>query len=192
MKFRCTLDGSPVSCQRFWAPSLEADYLPAGHHKMTIAAVDNFFNVDPTPAAHEFDVDVTPPETTITSTPPSVAEDVHPLIPISFTANEAGSTFECKANHSPDFFDCSSVWNVSLNNGPVWVEVRAIDPRGNVDPTPARLAWTRDLAETQRIQAQRAWDATHPPAPTTTTQPSGTTSSPSTASVTTAGQACLP
>ncbi|HWO46791.1 MAG TPA: NosD domain-containing protein, partial [Solirubrobacterales bacterium] len=56
----------------------------------------------------------------------------------AFTSNEAGSSFQCSLDHAK-FKPCSSPKKYRLSRpGKHLFRVRAIDPAGNVDPTPVR------------------------------------------------------
>ena len=68
----------------------------------------------------------------------------------TFTATEAGSTFQCSFNNAP-FAACTSPDRVDVSrSGPQKFSVRAVDGAGNVDPTPAVYAWTSDLTPPKR------------------------------------------
>jgi hypothetical protein len=94
------------------------------------------------------DPDTTAPETTIDSGPSgTVGEDDAAFL---FSSNEGGSTFECRLDGAPedDWAGCSSPQPYSdLSEGPHTFEVRATDPSGNADPSPARRDWTVDLPD---------------------------------------------
>jgi len=63
----------------------------------------------------------------------------------SFTATEAGSTFECQLDRG-GYSICTSPINYSgLTEGNHTFEVRATDVAGNTDPTPASYTWTIDI-----------------------------------------------
>jgi Big-like domain-containing protein len=83
-----------------------------------------------------------PPETTITSGPPSLTSS--PAATFSFTADEAGSTFECSLDGAA-FVSCSSpASSGSLADGAHTFSVQATDAYTNTDPSPASRAWTID------------------------------------------------
>ncbi len=76
-----------------------------------------------------------PPETTITSGPSGTVATS--TVDFGFSSDEAGSTFECSVNGAA-FAACASPLHRSgLADGPFTFAVRATDPAGFVDPTPA-------------------------------------------------------
>lgn len=86
--------------------------------------------------------DSTPPRTTIGSGPGNVTNSDTPTF--EFSADEPGSTFECRFG-TAQFQSCTSPYVSSpLADGPRRFQVRAIDPSGNVDPNPATLEFTVD------------------------------------------------
>jgi hypothetical protein len=105
-----------------------------------VRATDPAGNTDPTPASYTWTVDTTPPDTTITAAPPAVS--ISSSASFSFTATEAGSTFACRLDGSA-FAPCTSPKSYSgLALGTHSFQVRATDPAGNTDPTPASYTWT--------------------------------------------------
>lgn len=80
--------------------------------------------------------DTTPPETEITKGPGRQTTDRTPTF--KFASSEARSTFECKVDGKP-FRRCSSPETLRrLSFGEHKFKVRATDPAGNTDPTPAK------------------------------------------------------
>jgi hypothetical protein len=87
--------------------------------------------------------DVTHPETSLDSGPADSTENTGASF--AFSASEPGSTFECSLDAAP-FTPCvSPVEYAALREGVHTFEVRAIDPAGNTDPTPASFSWTIEL-----------------------------------------------
>jgi PASTA domain-containing protein/Big-like domain-containing protein len=88
------------------------------------------------------DADVDPPETTITSAPGSLSSSADASF--SFTADEAGSAFECSLDGG-SFAGCSSPASYTgLADGSHTFAVRATDAAANTDPTPDTHSWTID------------------------------------------------
>lgn len=86
--------------------------------------------------------DIDPPETTITSGPAALSASLSPTF--AFTADEAGSTFECSLDGGA-FGACTSPASYSgLADGPHIFGVRATDASANTDPTPDSASWTID------------------------------------------------
>src|SRR5204863_524204 len=137
--FACQLDTSAfalcVSPQSYSG-------LANGSHTFQVRATDPAGNTDPTPASYTWTVDTTPPDTTITAAPPAVSNSSSASF--SFTATEAGSSFACQL-YASAFALCVSPQSYSgLANGSHTFQVRATDPAGNTDPTPASYTWTVD------------------------------------------------
>jgi hypothetical protein len=86
-------------------------------------------------------VDVTPPETTITSAPPAV--DNSTSADLQFEADEP-ATFECSLDGAAATSCTSPFTATPLADGPHTFSVTATDLADNADPTPATHAWTVD------------------------------------------------
>jgi hypothetical protein len=87
----------------------------------------------------DFPPDVDPPETTITRGPSGVI--TRRTVSFRFRADEAGSSFSCKLD-ARAWRSCSSPKRYSgLTFARHVFRVRATDPSGNVDPTPAKRAF---------------------------------------------------
>lgn len=86
--------------------------------------------------------DTAPPETVINSSPPSIVNGTN--AEFTFSATEAGSTFQCALDGAA-FGSCASPQTyMGLTEGTHTFQVRASDAAGNTDPTPASRTWTVD------------------------------------------------
>ncbi len=88
------------------------------------------------------EADATPPETMIASGPGPVS--LTPYAGWTFRASEPGSTFECQFNTSTEWQPCPTPYRLFLFEGTRTLRVRAVDPAGNTDPTPASRTWRTD------------------------------------------------
>ncbi|HEX2291692.1 MAG TPA: DNRLRE domain-containing protein, partial [Gaiellaceae bacterium] len=133
--FECSLDGAPFSS---CSSPHSTGALGEGPHSFEVRATRRIRAVDPTPARHEWTVAI-PPETSIAG-PASPSSS--PAATVTFTSDDPDATFECSANGST-FADCTTpVEYADLGDGEQEVRVRAVDPFGNADPTPAVHRWT--------------------------------------------------
>ncbi len=142
--FECDLDGLG------WAACTSPQAytgLSDGSHTFSVRATDAAANTDPTPASYTWMIDTTPPDTTppetmIDSNPPDPSNSAAPSF--TFSANEAGSTFECRLDGG-SWVACASPQNYTgLADGSHTFDVRATDAAGNTDPTPASYTWLID------------------------------------------------
>ncbi len=162
--FNCKIDSGRWSrCK----PPRAYTSLAVMPHQFAVRAIDRAGNVDPTPATWSWTVeaeapveekppveesppppveeeappaDTVPPDTTISSGPSGTT--VATTASFSFSATEAGSSFECKLDGG-SWAGCSSPKSLSgLTVGSHAFSVRAKDSAGNVDPTPAGRSWT--------------------------------------------------
>ena len=110
-----------VAWEEYWSFS--------DHHDWGAAMMGRAFQLSSLPP------DLTPPNTTIVSGPPAITTKRN--VAFGFRSNEPGSTFRCRLD-SAVWRGCSSPRRYSaLPYGRHVFRVRAIDPSGNVDPTPA-------------------------------------------------------
>jgi len=87
-------------------------------------------------------IDTANPETTIDAGPSKPTNDATPTF--EFSADESGSSFECKIDDG-SFAPCSSPATTDpLADGNHTFAVRATDPAGNTDPTPAERSFKVD------------------------------------------------
>jgi hypothetical protein len=127
--------------------------LPEGQYTFRVRATDEAGNVGGA-AIYAWTVDVTPPDTTIDTGPPN---PTNPMARFTFSSDDPSAAFECNVD-AQEFVPCSSPWvSDPLSDGSHTFEVRATDLAGNVDASPAIIAFTVD---------------TTPPPPVTDTPPS--------------------
>lgn len=111
-------------------------------HQITATATDPDGNTSEFSACEEVAPDTTPPDTSLDSAPPPLTASNGASF--TFSHDEAGSSFQCRLDGST-FAPCTSPEHLSgLPDGAHTFRVRAVDPVGNVDPTPATHTWTVD------------------------------------------------
>lgn len=139
--YETALDGGP------WAPSgttLTLVDLPAGSHQLLVRATDAANNVDDSPAVYDWAIaapsaDTVPPDTFILSAPSITGAD--PDAAFVFNASEAQAAFEVSLDGGPFLTVLNPLTMQGLAVGPHRLLVRAVDPSGNIDPTPAQHDW---------------------------------------------------
>jgi len=138
-----TIDGQPVGtviadADGNW--TLQAGPLADGPHTVTATATDPAGNTS-LPASAAVTVDTTAPETTITSGP--AAHDTTGHAQFTFTSNDPTATFQCSLDAAA-WTPCTTPLTFSsLLDGEHVLSVRAVDPVGHVDATPATWSWTQ-------------------------------------------------
>lgn len=125
----CAIDGSFGACSG--SDAHQAAALPDGGHVFAVR-VTNRDGISAV-AERSFTVDTLPPQTTIRKV--KVLDDD---VKVRFRSSEKGSTFQCRVDRRK-FKPCRSPRTFkNLKEGKHKVRVRAIDPAGNVDRTPAK------------------------------------------------------
>ena len=99
-------------------------------------------NIDPTPATRSFAVNTVAPQTTIETGPPEFTNDPTPTFTLA--SSTPSSTFACALDQAPSAPCTSPHTTEPLQDGPHTLAVRATDPIGNADPTPATSTFTVD------------------------------------------------
>jgi hypothetical protein len=137
--FQCQLDGSGFTgCT---SPRMHNN-LGEGQHTFAVRVRDAVGNLDPTPATRTWRVDLTPPNTTITSGPSGAVAAASATF--VFSSNESGATFACSLDGAP-FAACTSPHAIGgLAQGDHAFSVHAVDAAGHVDASPAMRSWTVD------------------------------------------------
>ncbi|HEU6444794.1 MAG TPA: hypothetical protein VFL61_07055 [Gaiellaceae bacterium] len=138
--YQCRLDGAAFAACT--SPQAYPGPLAGGSHTFAVRAIDPAGNVDGSPASHTWTIDTTAPNTTIISSPPLVTNQTS--AGFTFTSTEANSTFQCSLDNA-GFADCPSGPYTGLGAGIHNFRVRATDPAGNADATPASYTWTIDI-----------------------------------------------
>ena len=134
--FRCSLDGAAVA-----ACTSPVSYtgLAEGDHRFLVLAIDAW-GPDASPAEKTWRVDLTPPDTTISSAPADKDRE-YDRADFTFVSNEEGASFECSLDGGA-FAACTSPISYgSLPKGKHAFAVRARDLAGNLDATPATWEW---------------------------------------------------
>lgn len=148
--FECSLDGGA------WALCTSPTSYPAladVAHTFSVRAHDPAGNSEITPPAYSWSIDTVPPDTSITAQPSNPANSVSATF--SFTATEAGGTFQCSID-SGGWLNCASPFTVNgLANGSHTFSVRGADVAGNVDATPASYTWSVDATVSQSVVVQQ-------------------------------------
>ena len=138
--FECRLGTTgafePCTSPRTLGPLTDGDYTFA------VRARDAAGNIDPTPATRSFAVNTVAPQTTIETGPPEFTNDPTPTFTLA--SSTPGSTFACALDQAPSAPCTSPHTTQPLQDGPHTLAVRATDPIGNADPTPATFTFTVD------------------------------------------------
>lgn len=137
--YGCALDTTAFTA---CTSPFSAANLAQGSHTFEVRVTNSVGTTDPTPATRTWTIDLTPPDTAITSGPSGTV----PVASASFafTSTEASSTFACSLD-GVQASACTSPYNVTgLAQGAHTFAVAATDAAGNTDPTPATASWTVD------------------------------------------------
>ena len=148
--FRCTLDGPGGAAGTETGCSSPASYggLADGTYTFAVRAIDAEGNADPEAAMRSFTVDTTPPDTSIASGPAATTRSTDATV--SFSSPQPDAHFECRLD-SGGWAGCTSPASYTeLAGGSHTFDVRAIDPVGNADTSPASHSWSVDLAQEVR------------------------------------------
>ena len=138
--FECSLDGSALT-----ACTSPQSYtgLTETTHNFKVQATDQAGNTDQTASNFDWEIDTTPPDTTIDSGPDDLTNLTEAVF--TFSSTESGSTFECSMDGT-DYENCESPFNYpGLTEGSHSFAVRSTDMAGNTDQTADSLAWDIDI-----------------------------------------------
>ena len=149
-RFQCSLDNSAFAdCT---SPLTFPNLLSNGPHTFKVRALDNSGNNDNSPELFTWNVDVTPPDTTINSandgnnkTVSNGGNGTSRTMTFTFTGSDVGvgvDHFECSIDGASFVVCTSPVQFSNLADGSHTLEVRAEDKAGNEGPTPTVFIWT--------------------------------------------------
>ena len=137
--FECKLDAE------IWSSCASPQNLTGlleGLHIFQVRAIDAVQNVDASPASYTWEVDLTPPITSLTSKPWDPSNSDSPEF--GFGCNETGCVFQCNLD-SGGWPACNSPQAYSgLSEGGHSFQVRAVDAAGNTEASPSSYTWTID------------------------------------------------
>lgn len=147
--FECALD-SPIFVACTSPDTLNA--LPEGSHTFQVRVRSSVGTPDPSPATRTWTVDLTPPDTMITSGPTGTVAATSAAF--MFTSNEMNVTYTCSLDGSA-MMPCTSPYSaMSLAQGMHTFAVAATDAVGHTDASPATRTWTVDTTPPD-IQVQQ-------------------------------------
>ncbi|MBN8467696.1 hypothetical protein JYJ95_14345 [Corallococcus exiguus] len=138
--YQCALDSDT-----FVACDTPRDYtnLAEGPHEFLVRSKDLLgLLTDPTPATYSWTVDLTPPKTTFTSTPPAFSNAL--ISTFAFKSSEPNSTFTCALDSGLALPCASPYLTLLLADGPHTLAVRARDAAGNQETEATTYSWTVD------------------------------------------------
>lgn len=139
--FYCRLDGETIDTD--CSSPVTYDGLAEGAHTFRVWAADHVGNIDSSPVLRTWTVDTVAPQTSITGGPAAGSSTQSRSATFEFASTE-GQAFECRLDDG-SWSSCDSPHAIEgLSEGAHTFAVRASDPVGNTDPTPASLTWIVD------------------------------------------------
>jgi Tol biopolymer transport system component len=138
--FQCRFDEEPFhSCSGTAVRPPAA--LSEGPHTFEVFATDRSGHADPSPAKASFEIDTTPPETTLEEGPSGLINYDDPIY--TFSTGEPASYF-CSVDGTEEQ-ECESPFAPGpLADGKHTIKIRGRDSARNIDPTPIKISITID------------------------------------------------
>jgi hypothetical protein len=138
--FECSMDGVEAwhACTSPWAVPSSRE----GLHWLSVRAIDDQGNVDPSPARADWMLDLTAPDTTLVSRIPRASS--RSTLSVSFTGRDAVGVagFQCRIDKR-GWTPCRSPFSTpKLKPGRHSIAIRSVDKAGHVDPTPLKPSFT--------------------------------------------------
>ncbi len=112
-------------------------------------ASDTARNVDPTPAVRTWTIDTAVPDTSLDGGTAGPTGDPDATFP--FSSPDPAARFECKLDAVAYAACTSPAQYPDLADGSHTFLVRAVDPAGNRDPSPAARQWDVDTVEPETV-----------------------------------------
>jgi hypothetical protein len=139
-EFECRLDAAAFSpCES----PLHVSELSEGEHSFEVRASAGE-EMDPTPARHDWEIDVTPPRTLLISVPPARTDQTSAAVQFRAEPGDEDVSFSCRLDDGP-YEACQTPFEVEdLADGMHEVRVRATDGFGNSERVPAIHTWEVD------------------------------------------------
>jgi len=145
LEYLVTLDNAQITRMR--AP-LSLPNITEGRHSVRVAAIDDFGNVDPTGVLMAFNVDRTAPETALDRTPTKFGTGTfRPTLTgtDNLTAQDElrYSYRVTRGSNTSEWSEPALAGDVAImlkENGPVKIEIAAVDNAGLIDATPVELS----------------------------------------------------
>jgi hypothetical protein len=160
--FECRIDGPSSSVPTYAGCSspFTAPALRSGEYVLKVRAKRPDGKADSTPAERSFKIDADAPDTVIAAGPTEGGETPDTEPRFEFGASEPGATYECRLDNTVKenvdtkaWVGCTQAWQApKLAGGQHRLEVRATDPAGNTDRSPATRVFTvRDCDKVVRF-----------------------------------------
>lgn len=137
--FQCQIDrNASAAC----TDPMEYPVLTAGPHTFLVMATDTVGNTDPAPARYSWTI-APPFKTAITDHPSNPSSSVN--AGFSFASTWPGATYQCQLDSAGYSVCISPVTYTELTEGSHTFSVKALDPSGNEEVTPAQYVWLISL-----------------------------------------------
>ncbi|MFO7735803.1 MAG: hypothetical protein R6W70_06255, partial [bacterium] len=116
--------------------------LKEGKHVFMARAIDTAGNIEKKPASFRWEIDMTPPESEITTKPEKYTSSQKAVF--SFSGSPDVDYYQCRINDEK-WQKCSSGISFSpIKEGNNKFHVRSVDKAGNIEKKPSEYSWTAD------------------------------------------------
>jgi MYXO-CTERM domain-containing protein len=153
--YQCKVDnGAYQTC----AANYTTTALPDGAHTITVYSTDLRGNVETPAVSYQWTIDTAAPDTVIATEPAKISDSA--TGGFTFQAVLAGAadggvvgnaTYQCMIDLGAWAACNASYTTPALTDGSHTISVRATDPAGNTDPTPASYTWVIDTVSPDTV-----------------------------------------